>query len=307
MKKSILITGRHGFIDQHCVEKFRQNGCDLILLNRKIYPDEGYPQLAISLENIAKSPISYNIDTVVHLAGVAHILTGKKIVSKTPYESINVGATLELAKKLSLKGLKRFVFVSSIAVNGPPNQSPFDDSSPSNPVTDYALSKYHAENGLKNLSVELGFELVIIRPPLVYGFKAPGNFGSLVGLVSKTPALPFGLANNLRSFISVDNLADFLFTCAHHPKAAGEKFLVTDGTYVSTKEFTNAISEGLGKKLYQLPVPISFMKLVSKFLGKEKQAEQLLGNLQVNSSKAQSLLGWSPPETMHEAMKKLHI
>jgi nucleoside-diphosphate-sugar epimerase len=308
MNKSILITGSRGFIGQHCVKRFERSSTpDLVLLTRTLDPNEDNKQLTINLEDISSNVISYDIDVVIHLAGAAHLPNRKRKSDICLHRRVNTNATLDLARVLSQKGLKRFIFVSSILVNSSSTEIPLTEKSTPNPQTIFAQSKHEAEIGLTELSKEFGFELVIVRPPLVYGSNAPGNFGSLVKLASKTFILPFGLTNNIRSFISVGNLADFLFTCAHHPNAAGETFLVTDGTYVSTKKFTSAISEGLGKKLYQLPVPVSFMKFASKLLGKKKQAEQLLGNLQVDSSKAQSLLGWSPPETMQEAMKKLHI
>jgi nucleoside-diphosphate-sugar epimerase len=155
------------------------------------------------------------------------------------------------------------------------------------------------------MSAQLSMELVIIRPPLVYGVGAPGNFGNLTKLISKLPFLPFGYVNNKRSFISVDNLSDFIFTCAAHPQAAGETFVISDGIDVSTKEFVNEIAVGLETKLYQLPIPLKLMRFVTKFFGKEKLTEQLFDNLQIDSSKAREFLDWAPPETMAEAMKKL--
>jgi nucleoside-diphosphate-sugar epimerase len=306
VKKNILITGSNGFIGDHFVEAFKSNNdYELILLNRNLNPEIHFLQLAINLEFITDKSIDYGIDTVVHLAGIAHRPSVDNKSVDEIFRDVNTKATLNLAKVLSRKGLKRFIFVSSIGVSGSSTTIPFTDSEAPNPQTNYSLSKYEAEEGLKLLSEKLGFELVIVRPPLVYGSSAPGNFGSLVGLVSKVPLLPFGLTKNLRSFISVDNLANFLSVCVSHPKAAGEIFLISDGEDVSTKEFTNAIAKGLGRSLYQLPIPVKLMDFVAKLLGREKQAEQLFGSLQVNSSKASELLGWKPPETMSQAMKKL--
>ena len=306
MKKNILITGSSGFIGRHLVKSLEcNNDRDLILLSRRLDPEAPFLQLVASLESITEPVIEYEIDTVVHLAGIAHRSSVESNSTDDFFKKINTNATLNLAKVLSRKGLKRFVFVSSIGVNGTSTNAPFTDTTVPSPHTNYALSKYEAEEGLKTLSQELGFELVIIRPPLVYGLSAPGNFESLVKLVSKVPVLPFGFTNNLRSFISVDNLASFLSICVSHPKAAGEIFLISDGEDVSTKEFTNAIAKGLGRSLYQLPVPVNLMNFVAKLLGRGKQAEQLFGSLQVNSSKASELLGWKPSETMSQAMKKL--
>ena len=147
--------------------------------------------------------------------------------------------------------------------------------------------------------------MVIVRPTLVYGPNAAGNFGALTRLVNKLPALPFGLANNKRDFIAVQNLVDLLITCANHPKAAGHTFLASDGETMSIKEFTNAIADGLDKRLIQLPVPISLMKLVGKLLGKSAMVEQLVGNLEVDSSNLQEVLDWTRPYTMKQAMSSL--
>ena len=246
--------------------------------------------------------IPSDVECIVHLAGIAHNASRDEDYIRR----INVKGTLHLAKQAALSGVKRFVFVSSIGVNGKQTAkapfSPFDMASPSN---SYTRSKYEAELGLQSLAESMGFELVVVRPTLVYGPDAPGNFGLLSKVVKTLPVLPFGLANNKRDFIAVKNLADFLITCAYHPDAVGHTFLASDGEAVSIKNFTNAVADGLGKKIIQLPVPIVFMKFMAKLLGKSEIAEQLLGDLQVDSSNIQKVLGWTPPFTMKQAMASL--
>ena len=203
-------------------------------------------------------------------------------------------------------GISRFVFVSSIGVNGAStSRRPFSVYSEPTPNNAYARSKYEAELGLKKIAEKTGLEVVIVRPTLVFGHDAPGNFGALTRLVNKLPILPFGLANNRRDFISVQNLADLLVTCATHPNAVGHTFLASDGETVSVKQFTNAIADGLGKKVIQLPVPVSVMRLVGKLTGKSAMIEQLYGNLEVDSSNIKEVLGWTPPLTMRQAMATL--
>jgi len=146
---------------------------------------------------------------------------------------------------------------------------------------------------------------VIIRSPLVYGKNAPANFALLSKLIAKVPALPFGLTNNHRSYIAATNLADFLTVCVSHPKAAGEIFVISDGVAISTKKFTNAISVGLSKKVYQFPVPVLFMSFAAKLVGKAEMAKQLFGNFELDCSKAKQKLNWIPPLTMAQAMKLL--
>lgn len=249
-----------------------------------------HPFKNISLRAKVNESSLCGFDTVIYLAGLAH-----GSYKEIEYKLVNIDLVLNFARLASRSGIKRFVFLSSINV-----KDKFDDTSGF-----AAQSKWIAEKKLAELSNECGMELVIVRAPLVYGANAPGNFGLLVRLIRKLPFLPFGLVNNKRDFIAVQNLADMLITCANSPNAAGHTFLASDGETVSIKDFTNAIAKGLNKKLIQIPVPVSFMRFVARILGKTAMAEQLLGNLQVDSSNAQEVLGWVPPYTMEQAMASL--
>lgn len=243
-----------------------------------------------------------NIRCVIHLAGLAH----SRLYSEKEFQSVNLHGTLNFARQAAEAGVKRFVFISTILINGSSTSvAPFDAMSSPNPYNNYAKSKHEAEIGLKKIAEETGLEVVIIRSTLVYGPKAPGNFGLLTKLVKNLPLLPFGLSKNKRDFISVQNLADLLLTCANHPDAAGHTFLASDGFPVSIKEFTNAIAKGLGKSLIQLPIPISLMRFAAKLTGKTVMAEQLLGNLQVDSSNIKEVLDWVAPFTMEQSMALL--
>ena len=150
----------------------------------------------------------------------------------------------------------------------------------------------------------MGFELVIVRPPLVYGVGAPGNFGNFIHFIAKLPILPFGCTYNLRSYISAHNLSDFIFICATHPLAANELFLVSDNDDISTKNFSNLISKKLGKISFQLPIPVSMIEFIARFLGLETQVEKLFGDLQIDSSKARKLLDWSPLYSVEKGIEK---
>jgi len=180
--------------------------------------------------------------------------------------------------------------------------TPDDDFVPSDP---YGLSKYEAEQGLLAMAREIGMEVVIIRPPLVYGAHAPGNFGSLVKWVKKGVPLPLGAVRNLRSMVALDNLVDFIALCADRdrsPKAANEVFLISDGVDVSTSDLLRKVAKACGVKSRLLPVSVGLMRLAAKALGKGAVADRLFGNLQVDSSKARDLLGWQPKVTMDEAL-----
>ncbi|MEZ8302211.1 NAD-dependent epimerase/dehydratase family protein [Vibrio splendidus] len=240
-----------------------------------------------------------DIVSVIHLAGLAH----SSNFIQSEFNQVNVDGTLHLAREAAKAGVKRFVFVSSIGVNGTnTNGVPFSENQSVNPHNMYAKSKYEAEVGLKKISSDTGLEVVIVRPTLVYGPSAPGNFGSLTKLVRKSPILPFSLVNNQRDFIAVQNLADLLVTCTTHPNAAGHTFLASDSETVSIKEFSNMIAEGLGKKLFQFPFPIIVLRLIGETIGKSVMMDQLLGDLQVDSSNLKEVLDWTPPFTMKQAM-----
>ncbi|CAE6880928.1 Male sterility protein [Vibrio sp. B1REV9] len=296
----ILLTGATGFVGQRLA--LIHSDCRCVVRKGEDYEFEDKFIVDSIDANTNWVQCFYDVNAIVHLAGIAH----KIGTSSKDYINVNTEGTLRLASEAAKFGVKRFVFVSSIGVNGVTTQlERFAPDSTFNPHNDYAQSKYEAELGLKKIAEETGLEVVIVRPTLVYGPNAPGNFGMITKLVNKLPVLPFGLANNRRDFIAVQNLADLLVTCATHPDATGHTFLASDGETVSIKEFTNAIADGLDKNVIQLPVPVSLMRLVGKLTGKSAMIEQLYGNLEVDSSNIKEVLGWTPPLTMKHAMATL--
>lgn len=296
------VTGASGFIGQIFIGLIKEKNIEYRSFVRTFNSDNNSIVIGDYTEYNDWVRALSNISTLVHIASVAHG-TAK---SPMDYDVINCLGTLNLAKQAAEVGVKRFVFISSIGVLGnSTGEQVFTDFSIPNPSNYYTISKYKAEVGLNKISQETGLEVVIVRPTLVYGPNAPGNFGMLTKLVKTMPVLPFGMTDNRRDFIAVQNLADLLLTCANHPDAAGHTFLACDGETVSTKEFTNAVAKGLGKSMIQLPIPVGFMKFTAFILGKASVAQQLLGNLQVNSSNAKEVLGWVPPYTMEQAMASL--
>ncbi|EKO3799010.1 NAD-dependent epimerase/dehydratase family protein [Vibrio sp. MM46] len=299
---SILITGSSGFIGKH----LRTHPSVMVHVTRgqSDFKREGLFNYIINeLSGSTQWDSAFKgVDAVIHLAGIAH----SRKCGLADLNTINVDATLQLANSAVKSGVKRFVFVSSIGVNGGGSQlEPFSPSSPPNPHSDYAKSKFACEIGLNEIAKQTGLEVVIVRPTLVYGPNAPGNFGMLTKLVNSIPFLPFGLANNRRDFISVGNLVDLLIVCAKHKNAPGNIFLASENNTVSTRDFVNAIAAGQGRKVFQIPIPVSFMRLVGLVIGKSAMIEQLFGNLEVDSSNLKDILNWTPPYSMKESMAML--
>jgi len=302
----ILITGSSGFIGNFLTSRLKRK---YTVIGHGIESNSGSHKSDFFEININSHSDWHeclqNVNTIIHLAAVAHNNSN----DPDYINEVNVKGTINLAKQAAESGVKRFVFISSIGVlgNSTEHGKVFNESSVVSAHSQYAQSKLDAENALLKIAEETGLEVVIIRPVLVYGVGAPGNFGKLVNLVKKVPMLPFALCDNKRSFISVDNLADFIATCVEHPKAKNEIFCISDGVDVSIKEFTSGIAKGLNKSLLQLPVPNFVFKLLGSLTGKQDQIDQLVGDLQVDSSKSRELLGWTPPFTMAETLKKLSL
>jgi nucleoside-diphosphate-sugar epimerase len=302
--RKFLVTGGTGFVGNRLIELLEGKCCEYKLVTRTRTVDQ---ENFLFLEGGIHSSTCWDgvfdeVDCIIHIAGLAH----NQSFVEDDYKEVNTNGTLNLANQAVISGVKRFVFVSSIGVHGDTSlDAPIDENSPINPRSSYAKSKYLAEKGLMDIAKKTGLEVVIVRPTLVYGTNAPGNFGKLKNLIEKLPFLPFGFCKNKRSFVSVDNLSNFLYLCATHPKAVGEVFVISDGKPISTKVFTNNIASGIDTFLIQLPIPISLMKILAAVVGKSTQANQLLGDLDVDSSKANKLMGWVPVETMEQAMAKL--
>ena len=222
------------------------------------------------------------------------------------FRAVNVDGTLNLARHAVQAGVKRFVFISSIGVNGSQTAvgKPFSEIDKSKPHNAYALSKWEAEQGLLRIAAETGLEVVIVRPPLVYGCKAPGNFGSIARAVQRGWPLPLGAVHNQRSLVALDNLVDFIVTCITHTQAANQTFLVSDGQDLSTTELVRGMAQAAGVPARLLPVPVWALQAGAALLGKGDAVQSLCGNLQVDISKARTLLGWLPPVSVEEGLRR---
>ncbi|MFT5452061.1 MAG: nucleoside-diphosphate-sugar epimerase [Enterobacterales bacterium] len=308
---TILVTGATGFVGQDLVVKLLAEKNNVISGVRRKSPVVDSELKQLELGDLSSGEAVFfdlaSIDVIIHTAACVHIMTeATGSVPLTEFRKVNTTATINLAKQAAEAGVKRFIFLSSIKVNGEMTSSgrqfkPNDDFIPSGP---YPLSKYEAEKGLLEIAKETGMEVVIIRPPLVYGPSVKANFSSMMKWVNKGIPLPFGAIDNKRSFVALDNLVSFIIHCIEHPKAANEIFLISDGEDVSTTELLNKVAKAFGVKARLLPIPVSIMTFAATLIGKKAVANRLFSSLQVDSSKARDLLDWKPVITMDEQLKK---
>lgn len=308
-KRRILVTGASGFLGRRLTRS-------LSLLDRYVVTSAvrreapvyfGHEVIVKDLDgNTDWSEALRAQDVIVHAAARAHVLKDEVPEPLAEYRKVNVDGTLNLARQAAETGVRRFVFISSIKVNGeqtPPNQ-PFTAEDTPAPEDAYGISKMEAEQGLQALAAETGMEVVIIRPPLVYGPGVKGNFASMIRLVEKGLPLPLGAINNKRSLVALDNLTDLIITCIDHPFAANQVFLAGDGEDLSTTELLQGVAKAMGKTSRLIPVPASMLMFGATVLGKKAMAQRLLGSLQVDISKARNLLGWQPPLSVEEGLKR---
>ncbi|MEA9976825.1 MULTISPECIES: SDR family oxidoreductase [unclassified Pseudomonas] len=243
---------------------------------------------------------------VIHVAARVHVMNEESSDPLAEFRKINVEGTLNLARQAASAGVKRFIFISSIKVNGEgttlgASYIPDAKAAPSDP---YGISKLEAEQGLQTLAAQTGIEVVIIRPVLVYGPGVQANFLSMMRWLSKGVPLPLGAINNRRSLVALDNLIDLIVTCVDHPAAANQAFLVSDGDDMSTTMLLRRMGSALNKRARLLPVPSWMLEMGATLLGKQALAQRLCGSLQVDISKTRELLGWTPPVSVEEALRK---
>lgn len=298
----VLITGVTGFVGTALTEQVSSLYDTIVLIRTQNNALSSNIQQLVTT-NIFEADLPDNLDVIIHLAGRAHILNEQITDPLSEFRKVNVEGTLQLARRALDKKVKRFIFMSSIGVNGSVTlQQPFTEDALPQPHADYAVSKLEAEQELKKLFAGSDTELVIIRPPLVYAAHAPGNFARLLKLVASNLPLPFAGTNNKRSFVALENLVDFIQTCIEHPNAANQTFLVADQTRISTRELVQYLKQGMGKKAHFIYIPQPLMKLGAACIGKSKLYEQLFESLEVDTTKAQKLLGWKAPLSTQQAM-----
>jgi nucleoside-diphosphate-sugar epimerase len=307
----ILITGVNGFVGRSLCENMLDRSWRVCGSVRSAKDAAALPTgvEAVEIQSIGPdtnwSNALIGMDTVVHLAARVHVMRETDADPLAAFRHVNVAGTERLALMAAEAGVRRFVFLSSVGVNGNvTHDRPFKEEDEPHPQNHYALSKLEAEQALKEIASETGMELVIIRSPLVYGRGNPGNFLRLLNLVDKGLPLPLASVSNSRSLIYLGNLVDAIVTCINHPKAAGQTYLVSDGEDASTPELIREVAYALDKPARLLPFPASLMRLAGRLTGKSEAVDRLLGSLVVDSSKIRRELGWKPPYTMEEGLRE---
>jgi len=290
----IAVSGATGFIGQVLIRALESRGF------------EPWPVSRTDLEQALRDPQSLEriagSRAFVHLAGRAHVVDDGGAAAADRYRVANRDATLALARSCVHQGVGRFVFVSSLHVNGSESPRPFGPADMPAPTGPYAISKREGELGLWNIAQGSNLDVVVVRPPLVYGPGVKANFLRLLKLAGTSLPMPLGSVTGKRSLISVWNLADFLIRCVDHPGAAGETLLVADDEDVSLPQLLRVLSSAMGRHVRLIDVPENLLRLCATPFGMRGTVEKLLANLQVDSSYARRLLEWDPPVSVHDGL-----
>ena len=309
----ILVTGATGFVGKAVVQRLladdeSQRVVVAVRLDGLQWPEQVLPHVTGDLEPATDWSLALKeVSAVVHCAARVHVMHDTAANPLTAFRAVNVDGTLNLARQAAAAGVKRFVFISSVKVNGELTQPgrAFTETDAPAPQDAYGQSKHEAELGLHQIAADTGMEVVIIRPPLVYGPGVKANFAALMRAVQRGWPLPLGAVHNQRSLVALDNLVDFIVTCITSPQAANQTFLVSDGQDLSTTELVRGMAQAVGVSTRLLPVPVLALQAGALLLGKGDAMQRLCGNLQLDISKARTLLSWVPPVSVSEGLRRV--
>lgn len=303
----LFITGANGFIGQALVEQASNAGYGVVACTRKpaVFSSQVKNIVVPDLhhESSVKEALQ-GIDVVIHLAARVHVMKEEGYNPLAQYRAVNVDTTLALAKQAAALGVKRFIYMSSIKVNGESTAKgvPFTPRDLPAPIDPYGVSKMQAEEGLMALAASTGMEVVIIRPPLIYGPKVKANFASMMKWVYARVPLPLGGVHNLRSMVYLGNLVDLILVCVKHPAAKNQVFLVSDDDDISVAQLIRKLAFAMNVNIVLAPIPAALLKLAAGLVGKQAVAQRLCDSLQVDISKTKTMLGWVPPFTLKQGL-----
>lgn len=305
--KSIFVTGGTGFVGRRLVHQLLDDDNTVTVAVRRGSAQESHPVFlfaGLSADQDWAAGVAGH-DVVIHSAARVHVMDDQSADPLAEFRTVNVNGTLNLARQAAAVGVTRFIFISSIKVNGEGTAqgkpyTAFDTPAPQDP---YGISKMEAEQGLRQIASETGMEVVIIRPVLVYGPGVKANFRSMMNWLNKGVPLPLGAIHNKRSLVSLDNLVDLIVTCVDHPAAANQTFLVSDGEDLSTTEMLRRMAQALGKSARLLPVPAAVLEGGAALLGKRAVAQRLCGSLQVDIRHTRETLNWHPPVSVDDGFR----
>lgn len=301
-----FVTGASGFVGAAVVQRLLRDRRWTVRAGVRGEPGPDLTGVDVRQGDLASDmnwgPSLEGVDGIIHLAGRVHVMRESAVDPLTVFRRINVAGTLHLARQAADAGVRRFVFVSSVKVNG--ESGSFTETDPVAPADAYGISKLEAEAGLRVLAGHTGMEVVIVRPPLVYGPGVRANFQALIQAVARGIPLPLGAIHNRRSLVALDNLVDGLVTCLDHPAAANEIFFVSDGEDLSTTDLVRRLARAMDRPARLIPVPAAVLLATATLLGRGAAARRLVGTLCVNSTKAQRLLSWTPPIDVNEGLRR---
>lgn len=310
-QRRILVTGASGFVGRALLQRLIENtSTHIVAATRDVSKLENQRVDTVAVGDIGPRTNWHaalsRVDTVVHLAARVHKMHDRSMDPISEFRKVNVAATLQLARQAADVGARRFVYISSIKVNGEFTQTgrPFRAEDTPAPVDPYGISKLEAELELRQLADTTGLQVVIVRPPLVYGPGVQANFRNMMVWLQQGLPLPFGAVNNKRSLIGLDNLCDLISACVLHPAAAGMTFLASDGEDISTTELLRRLGSALGKPARLIPLPQKFLLLALTVLGQRKVGQRLCSSLQVDITPTRTLLEWVPPVSLDEGLRR---
>jgi nucleoside-diphosphate-sugar epimerase len=310
----LFVTGASGFIGQALCRHLHDRGIDVTAAFRQppagAGTRPGFFTRRVVVETLGPDTpwrlFLSGVDTIIHLAARVHVMKDRAMDPLNEFRLVNTLGTEQLAREAVAAGVRRIVYVSTIKVNGESTRDlPFTEDDRARPMDPYAVSKYEAEQILRSISADTGLEVVIVRPPLVYGPGVKGNLQTLLGLIYRGFPLPVAACRNRRSFVGLSNFVDQLTLCATHASAAGETFLVSDGMDMSTPELIRQLAAALGRPARLLSLPASWLHLAARMTGKLPVYERLCGSLSVDSGKIRRQLGWTPVKTPDEELSDM--